>query len=206
MRAARTPAREGFRVQDPVPAHTAAPSTDGLVVTDLISGPLPAAPPLVDAARVAKPSPSGWADEIEQHSWRSLIVGLALLVDRLDHDLRRDHRLSFEEYSILSAICDAPHGMSLEALGRTHAVSRKRLGPVLARMQMAGWILRQAGAWQSDSHVWITPAGTELVERAAPGHVAGLREYLLDQVDPAEFEVMARAFHRLCSTLVTESS
>ncbi|HWI43682.1 MAG TPA: MarR family transcriptional regulator [Nocardioides sp.] len=175
-------------------------------MTDLISGPLPAAPHLLDAAHTVQSSPYGWAEVLDQHSWRSLVVGLALLVERLDHNLRRDHRLTFEEYTILSAISDAPHGMSLEALGRSHPVSRMRLGPVLTRMQVAGWLLRQSGPWQPDSRVWVTPAGVELVERAAPGHVAGLREYFLDHVDPDEFQVMARAFDRVRSALIDASA
>lgn len=182
-------------------------------MTDLISVPLPAAPSAASPASLstvddtghaaARPA-HGWADEVEHASWRSLIVGLALLVDRLDQDLRRVHRLSFDEYAILSAIADQPGGTALTALARAHAVSRPRLGPLLARMQMAGWVQRECGPSDDESRVWITPAGTALVERAAPDHVAGLREYLLDHVDPEEFQTMARAFHRLCDTLVNE--
>lgn len=172
-------------------------------MTDVIAVPLPAEPSLA-AAPDAQPSGSGWADDVEHRSWRSLIVGLALLVDRLDQDLRREHRLSFDEYAILTAIAAEPEGMTLEDIGRAHAVSRPRMVPVLARMQMAGWVQRQSGPWQAESRVCVTPAGAALVERAAPDHVAGLHEYLLDHVDPEEFRVMAKAFHRLCDTLVNE--
>jgi len=35
-----------------------------------------------------------WLDEEQQRSWRAFLVGTTLLMDRLDRDLRDQHRLS----------------------------------------------------------------------------------------------------------------
>jgi DNA-binding MarR family transcriptional regulator len=147
---------------------------------------------------------TGWIDDCEQHSWRSLIVGVALLVDRLDQDLRREHQISFDEYAILAAVSEHPEGTTVGSIGVTHAVSRPRLVPLLSRMQIAGWIQREVGAWHPESRVVVTANGAALLERAAPAHVAGLREYLLDDVDPEEFRLMGRAFRRMYRKLADQ--
>ncbi len=35
-----------------------------------------------------------WLDDDEQRSWRALVMGMTLLLDRLDDDLRRDFDIS----------------------------------------------------------------------------------------------------------------
>ena len=47
------------------------------------------------------PPPTRWLDADQQRSWRALVMGTTLLMDRLDDDLRREFDLSLVEYEIL---------------------------------------------------------------------------------------------------------
>ena len=49
-----------------------------------------------------------WLDDTQQRSWRALILGMTLLIDRLDDDLRQEHGLSLTEYEILVRLSEAP--------------------------------------------------------------------------------------------------
>ena len=48
-----------------------------------------------------------WLDAEQQRSWRALVMGMTLLIDRLDDDLRRGHGLSLTEYEILVRLSEA---------------------------------------------------------------------------------------------------
>ena len=48
-----------------------------------------------------------WLDRQQQRSWRAFLVGTTLLMDRLDRDLREQHRLSLPEYEILVRLSEA---------------------------------------------------------------------------------------------------
>ena len=47
------------------------------------------------------------ADRDQQQAWRAYILGTALLLDRLDRDLREEHDLSLPEYEILVRLSEA---------------------------------------------------------------------------------------------------
>lgn len=144
-----------------------------------------------------------WLDTAEQHAWRSLVVGVTLLVDRLDSDLRREHRLTFDEFAVLAVIAEHTAGISIEDLGQAHTVQRNRLTPLLARMQVAGWIRREGeGPQQPGCRIMVTLEGLDLLRSAAARHVTGIREYFLDHLDPEDFHGMARAIRRTSSVLV----
>ena len=42
-----------------------------------------------------------WLDDDQQHSWRALMMGMTLLEERLDDDLRREFSMSLTEYEVL---------------------------------------------------------------------------------------------------------
>ena len=42
-----------------------------------------------------------WLDDTQQHSWRALMMGMTLLTERLDDDLRREFSMSLTEYEVL---------------------------------------------------------------------------------------------------------
>src|SRR3954449_4712292 len=86
-----------------------------------------------------------WLDEAQQRSWRAFLVGTTLLMDRLDRDLRDQHRLSLPEYEILVRLSEADGSrMRMAVLADSVSHSRSRVTHTVTRMEAAGLVARDA--------------------------------------------------------------
>ena len=93
----------------------------------------------VDSSHVA------WLDRQQQRSWRAFLVGTTLLMDRLDRDLREQHRLSLPEYEILVRLAEADgHRMRMAMLADSVSHSRSRVTHTVSRMERAGLVVRDS--------------------------------------------------------------
>ena len=147
---------------------------------------------------------TAWLDEDEQRSWRAFLVGTTLLMDRLDRDLREHHDLSMPEYEILVRLSEAPdHRMRMAELAGSVSHSRSRVTHTVARMEKAGLVSRSACV--SDGRgveASLTDQGYDLLRKAAPTHVAGVRELLVDLAGPEDFAATGRVFNAVTDKLV----
>ena len=76
-----------------------------------------------------------WLDEAQQRSWRAFLVGTTLLMDRLDRDLRDQHRISLPEYEILVRLSEAEgNRMRMAMLADSVSHSRSRVTHTITRM------------------------------------------------------------------------
>jgi DNA-binding MarR family transcriptional regulator len=145
-----------------------------------------------------------WLDEQQQRSWRAFLVGTTLLMDRLDRDLREQHRLSLPEYEILVRLAEAEgNRMRMAMLADSVSHSRSRVTHTVSRMELAGLVARDACL--SDGRgveAVLTDQGREALESAAPTHVAGVRQFLVDLVDDADFEAVGRVFDAVTDRLI----
>src|SRR4051795_13586154 len=118
-----------------------------------------------------------WLDAGQQRSWRAFLVGTTLLMERLDRDLREEHRLSLPEYEILVRLSEADgHRLRMAALADSISHSRSRVTHTVTRMETAGLVAR--AACLSDGRgveAVLTRQGLETLQEAAPTHVAGVR-------------------------------
>src|SRR6476661_5111629 len=114
-----------------------------------------------------------WLDEHQQRSWRAFLVGTTLLMERLDRDLRDQHRMSLPEYEILVRLSEAPgHRLRMAMLADSVSHSRSRVTHTVSRMEAAGLVARDACL--SDGRgveAVLTPQGQAALEAAAPTHV-----------------------------------
>ncbi|HEX8780943.1 MAG TPA: MarR family transcriptional regulator, partial [Nocardioides sp.] len=121
-----------------------------------------------------------WLDESQQRSWRALMMGITLLLDRLDADLRRSFDISLAEYEILVRLSERPgRAMRMAQLADALAHSRSRVTHTIDRMERAGYVVR--GTTPEDGRgivATMTDAGYALLEEAEPRHVEGVRSYL----------------------------
>ena len=136
-----------------------------------------------------------WLDDQEQRSWRALLMGMTLLLDRLDDELRRRCELSLVEYEILVRLSEAEdRQMRMSDLAEAARQSRSRLTHTVARMEKKGLVTRMPCP---DDRRGVIAAladdGYALLVEAAPDHVASVREVLVDVVDPTDFEALGRA-------------
>ncbi|WP_336621820.1 MarR family winged helix-turn-helix transcriptional regulator [Nocardioides abyssi] len=145
-----------------------------------------------------------WLDADQQWSWRSLVMGTTLLFDRLDDDLRQHFDISLTEYEILVRLSERDGQMRMAQLADALAHSRSRVTHTVARMEKAGLVRRSSSPEDGRGIVaTLTDDGMDLLRRAAPVHVRGVREHLVDLADDADFAALGRVMGAVSDHLVT---
>ena len=145
-----------------------------------------------------------WLDADQQGSWRAFAVGVTLLLDRLDADLQRAFGLSLTEYEILVRLSEHPErSMRMAQLADALAHSRSRVTHTVARMQRAGLVERAVSPEDGRGIVCtLTERGHDLLVEAAPVHVNGVREYLVDLADREDFAALGRVMNAVTDALI----
>jgi DNA-binding MarR family transcriptional regulator len=145
-----------------------------------------------------------WLDEDQQRSWRALLMGMTLLQDRLDDDLRRACDLSLVEYEILVRLSEREgRQMRMAQLADALAHSRSRVTHTIARMERAGLVTRESSPEDGRGVIAsMTPKGYELLVRMADIHVGGVRDHLVDLVSSEDFAAVGRVMNAVCDHLV----
>ncbi|MFJ1749012.1 MarR family winged helix-turn-helix transcriptional regulator [Streptomyces sp. NPDC088116] len=134
-----------------------------------------------------------WLDEDEMAAWRSFIVASTLLERRLDQQLKEAAGLSYPQYELLVRLSEAPGGeLRMSDLAELLLTSKSGLTYQIGRMEKAGLVSRRA----CDSDVRgvvaaLTDTGRERLRGAAPGHVALVRELLIDVLDHGQLAALA---------------
>ncbi|MFT3862403.1 MarR family winged helix-turn-helix transcriptional regulator [Micropruina sp.] len=135
-----------------------------------------------------------WLTSEQQLIWRDYLAGVSRINDRLDAELR-PFGLDLGEYEILVNLSEADHlEMRMSELAQCVRQSRSRLTHTVARMEAKGLILRKS--CQGDRRgviAVLTATGLNLLQTAAPCHVASVRAALVDVVTADDFEALGRA-------------
>ena len=132
-------------------------------------------------------------------AWSALSAAHALVTDQLGAALTESCGLSINEFELLLQVSRAAEpGLRQGLLGCSVRLTQPSLSRAVARLERHGW-LRRSGA-PGDGRgvlVTITPAGREVLGRAAGIHAQIIRTLLLDQLNPDEQELLARALTRV---------
>ena len=157
--------------------------------------------PVVDSPDPGQPQ---WLGAGQQRSWRALVMGTTLLFDRLDDDLRHTHDISLVEYEILVRLSERDGQMRMAALADALAHSRSRVTHTVTRMEKAGLVQRSSSPEDGRGILaTLTDKGHDLLVRAAPTHVAGVRAHLVDLSSDADFAALGRVFDAVSDSLVS---
>lgn len=150
--------------------------------------------------------PTRWLSSDEQESWRGYVMGVTLLMDRLDRELRQAHDISLAEYEILVRLSETEdRRMRMSTLADSMAHSRSRVTHTVTRMERAGWLVRAAAHGDGRGvEAIMTPEGFKLLEEAAHTHVRGVREHMVDVADPAEFRALGSVMNAVSDRLLAE--
>ena len=145
-----------------------------------------------------------WLDADQQHSWRALMMGLTLLLDRLDEDLVREYGISLTEYEVLVRLSERPdRRMRMAQLADAMAHSRSRVTHTVKRMEASGYIQRTQSPDDGRGVVAeMTDKGWEVLVQAAPCHVESVRNNVLDLVSAEDFAAVGRVFDAISDHLV----
>jgi DNA-binding MarR family transcriptional regulator len=149
-------------------------------------------------------SETKWLDDYQQRAWRGLVMGMTLLMDRLDDDLQRMFGVSLTEYEILVRLSERPgRQLRMAQLADALAHSRSRVTHTVGRLEKAGLVSRNKSPEDGRGVVCnLTDRGLELLERMAPLHVDGVRSNLVDLVSAEDFETMGRVMNAVADHLV----
>jgi DNA-binding MarR family transcriptional regulator len=133
-----------------------------------------------------------WLDPQEARVWSAVLWMMRGLDLALDHQLQRDARITHASYGILVGLSQQ-EGQSLPmgVLAQTLGWSQSRLSHAVARMEKVGWVRRVPSATDQRSNLaQLTEAGRQKLVEAAPGHVAAVRDLLIDALTPEQRDTL----------------
>ncbi|HEY5880798.1 MAG TPA: MarR family winged helix-turn-helix transcriptional regulator [Nakamurella sp.] len=136
-----------------------------------------------------------WLSESEQRAWRALQQFGAPLSAALNRQLLADSALSSADYQVLVVLTETDRGaLRAGELGRETGWEKSRLSHHLKRMAARGLVRREECLTDGRGLlVAITEAGRQAIADAAPGHVATVRDLVIDALTPEQLRVLAEA-------------
>jgi len=145
-----------------------------------------------------------WLDEDQQRSWRALMMGTTLLLDRLDDDLQAAFGISLTEYEILVRLSEKPgRRMRMAHLADALCHSRSRVTHTVSRMERSGLIERIDSSEDGRGVLAaMTREGLALLEKAAHVHVSAVRANIVDMASDEDFAALGRVMNAVADHLV----
>lgn len=136
-----------------------------------------------------------WLDQAEMTAWLRLIAVAERLPGILDSQLRRESGLTHFEYQVLAMLSDAPERtLRMTSLGLQTNATLPRLSHVVRRLEERGLVERtEAPEDRRASNAHLTDEGYAALAAAAPGHVATVRDVVLDPLSRRQLEGLADA-------------
>ncbi|WP_145741409.1 MarR family winged helix-turn-helix transcriptional regulator [Saccharopolyspora dendranthemae] len=136
-------------------------------------------------------------------AWRAYIVGSALLEHRLNRELQLSHGLSIADYEILVSLSEVPDmRMRMSELAAGIAHSKSRMSHQIRRLEREGLVRRQECPEDGRGVLAaLTDKGMAKLREAAPSHVQGVREHMIDLLEPDEQKTLGEIFTRLTGHL-----
>ncbi|MGW1173867.1 MarR family winged helix-turn-helix transcriptional regulator [Kitasatospora sp. NPDC002543] len=149
-----------------------------------------------------------WLDPDEAAAWRGFVVASNLLNRRLERQLKEDSGLSHQQYEILVHLSAAPgHSLRMTELADKLVTSKSGLTYQVTQLERTGLVARRS--CPSDIRgvfAELTDQGREALRQAAPGHVALVRELLIDVLTREQLAVLAEGLGAVSARLRLEDS
>jgi DNA-binding MarR family transcriptional regulator len=134
-----------------------------------------------------------WLNQGERAAWVRLAAVLELLPGVLDAQLRRDADLMHFEYFVLAMLSEAPgRTLRMSDLAAQTNSTPPRLSHVVRRLEDRGLVQRATRPDDARAtNARLTAAGWRKVRQAAPGHVANVREKVIDALTAEQVDQLA---------------
>lgn len=129
-----------------------------------------------------------WLTKDELAAWVRLAAVLELLPGVLDSQLRRDADLTNFDYYVLAMLSEAQdRTLRMTALAALTNATLPRLSHVVRRLEDRGLVERFPCPEDGRAtNARLTEAGWRKVQETAPGHVANVREHVIDALTPEQ--------------------
>jgi len=140
-----------------------------------------------------------WLTPAQLEAWQALTLMLARLPTALEAQLQRDSQLSYIEYYALAALSERPdRTMRMSELAVLTNAELSRLSHLITRLQKRGFVRREPDPDDGRyTNAVLTDAGYDLVVAAAPGHVAAVRELVIDALDDTALAALQNSAERI---------
>jgi DNA-binding MarR family transcriptional regulator len=147
-----------------------------------------------------------WLDDDEMAAWLKVVAVLELLPGVLDSQLRRDSGLSHFEYMTLAMLSQADERtLRMTALAQRTHCTLPRLSHVVRRLEERGLVERFPCPDDARAtNARLTPEGWAVIQEAAPGHVATVREHVLDPLTAPQVRQLGAIAEALLARLAPE--
>ena len=144
-----------------------------------------------------------WLDDTELAAWVRLAAVLELLPGVLDSQLRRDAELTHFEYYVLAMLSEAPkRTLRMTSLALQTNATLPRLSHVVRRLEDRGLVERFPCPEDARAtNARLTPEGWKKVRETAPGHVATVREHVIDILTPEQLTQLSEITESILSSL-----
>lgn len=135
-----------------------------------------------------------WLDSDEHAAWLAVAALIVKLPAALDAQLQRDSGLSFFEYMVMAVLSEQPdRSLQMSEIARGASASLSRLSHTAKRLERQGYLRRtRCGGPGRRTTATLTQAGYDKVVASAPGHVATVRQLLVDAAGPGDLEALRR--------------
>lgn len=150
--------------------------------------------------------PTKWLSEEDRVAWVQLVAVLELLPGVLDSELRRDADLTQFEYYVLAMLSEAPERtLRMTALAAGTNATLPRLSHVVRRLADRG-LVKRFPCPEDDraTNVRLTTGGWAKLNESAPGHVAAVRDYVIDPLTPEQLDQLTAITGALLTRLDPE--
>jgi DNA-binding MarR family transcriptional regulator len=144
-----------------------------------------------------------WLTPAQLDTWQAFTLMLARLPTALEAQLQRDAQLSYIEYYALANLSDAPnHTMRISELAVLTNAEISRLSHLVTRLEKRGFVRRQPDPTNGRyTNAVLTDAGYEHLVAAAPGHVAAVRELVIDAFEDSELNALQGIAQRIIARI-----
>lgn len=135
-----------------------------------------------------------WLTAEQQDVWRAVISMNELLAVTLERELIQSAGLSLADYAVLVTLSEATdHTLQSRNLACALLWEKSRLSHQVKRMEKRGLVQRIACATDARAAmVRLTSEGLKTIRKAAPSHVATVRQILFEPLTAAEAQELGR--------------
>jgi DNA-binding MarR family transcriptional regulator len=143
----------------------------------------------------------------EERAWRAFLDAQAAVLRVLETELIKKQDMTLAEFDVLIQLRMSPEGrLRMTELSERVRLSRSGLTRLVDRLARAGLVKRgRCAGDRRGTFAILTPAGTTRLRRAAPVHLAGIREHFGKRLSAAQLNAVAEALEPLGRKLPAHS-
>jgi DNA-binding MarR family transcriptional regulator len=140
-----------------------------------------------------------WLTPGQLASWLSVVRLITRLPSAIDTQLQRDADLSMMEYMTMAMLSGAPaRTLRMSDLAECTSSSLSRLSHLVKRLESQGYVRREPDPDDGRfTNAILLSAGLSKLESAAPGHVAYVRQLVIDNLSPERLRRLGQDADRI---------